>query len=101
MSKIALIIDGTYETLLASQIAMVLASSSSGKRLEAYALIEGNKFLKSTGFAGPGGLCGSGVFMQAYEQMLAAMVELCESLMDSLRARVGGANIVLEDEILV
>lgn len=100
MFNVALVIDGTSETALALQTALILAAASP-KILNAFALIDGNKLLKSTGFSGPGGLAGSGVFMQAYEQMLAAMIELSESLMESLTARTDEEKVNLNAQVLV
>lgn len=100
MFTVNFIIDGTPETAFAAQFVLKLASAS-GDRLVAHAFIDGDKVFQVEGFTGLPGLCGSGIFMEAYERIVSDLTALLESLFESLRARTEGANIFFEPHIWV
>lgn len=99
MMKIGLVIDSSPETLVAAQFAVKLAALTD-KSLLAYSFVDSKKLLDATGFAGAG-LCGSGVFLDGYEQMVKILMSISESLMEALRSRAGGSGVRLEEHISV
>ena len=100
MFAVNFIVDGTPETAYASQFALKLAYAY-GNHLVCHAFIDGDKVFQVEGFTGLPGLCGSGVFMEAYERIIADLVALLESLFEPLRARAEGSNIFFEPHIWV
>jgi hypothetical protein len=94
-----MIVDATRETLSASAFAIDVAKRLDGK-LVAIAFVNAGQILKMTGYEGTG-LCGSGVFINAYEKIIQTMVDVNESLIESLSARAGGHSIVVKQKILI
>ena len=98
MFRVNILVDGTPETLFAAIIAISL-SETGDKKLHAYGIIDGQDLLSSTGFTGPG-LCGSGVFINAYESMLEIRMSILDALMESLQNMAGGRAVAVEPEVI-
>lgn len=99
MCKLKVVIDGTPESLRAAEFAIELATRLD-HRLTAIALINTRQVLCSTGYRGTG-LCGSGVFLDAYERMLNVDIDVADALMEALTARAGGRDVTVDSGVLI
>ncbi|MBX9571006.1 MAG: hypothetical protein K2X77_19075 [Candidatus Obscuribacterales bacterium] len=93
--KIIIFLDGSPESLVATELASKLASE--GKHtLHAETLIDHSLIRALTGFQGYAGLCGSGVFLEAHDKIERALRELKESILMSFAARTEGKGFSVE-----
>lgn len=98
MYTFKLIVDGSAESLAASEFAVELARRTK-RPLVGTTLVDATQILKFTGYQGIG-LCGSGVFLNAHERIVQIICEINEALMESLVARAEGNNVKVEEKIL-
>lgn len=96
--KIIVFLDGSPESLLATEFASKLADESKSA-LGAETLIDRNLVRSLTGFQGYAGLCGSGVFLEAHDKIEAALLELNESILMAFCARSEGQGLKVDCNI--
>jgi hypothetical protein len=62
-------------------------------------VIDSDSVLRLTGYRGCAGLCGSGVFLDAYEDIVNTLRSVCESLLMSFTARADGLGLKVKSFI--
>lgn len=97
MNVIALL-DASPETCSASYFAISLAKIIDC-RLTAATIINAQTVFMLMGYAGRPGLCGSGVFLHAYEQIIYNLREVGESLLMAFVSHAEGAGLQVETYI--
>lgn len=90
--SIILLTDGSPETARAASFAISLARMLK-EELIAQVVIDRESVLHLTGFRGFSGLCGSGVFLRAYEEIVSSLSSVSESLLMSLTALAEGCGV--------
>lgn len=90
--SVIILIDGSPEASAASYFAISVARAL-GTDIIAQSVIDSDAIVELTGYKGFPGLCGSGVFIGAYEQIVKTLEEVADSLMMSLAARAEGSGV--------
>ena len=96
--SVIVLLDGSPETSAACSFAIALAQTTN-RNLIAQAVIDRNAVMSLTGYSGYAGLCGSGVFLEAYHGIVKTLSELNESLLMSLTARAEGYGVKVNSHI--
>lgn len=92
------LLDGSQETVAACSVAIELARATE-KCLIAQSVINRAGIMQLAGYQGYPGLCGSGVFMEAFHSIVEALTAVHESLQLSLAARAEGCGVQVKQNI--
>jgi hypothetical protein len=78
--------------MVASDLAISLAQAKD-EDIVAQTVIDSDSVMSLTGYRGYAGLCGSGVFLGAYHEIVNALTSVCDSLLMSFTARAEGRGL--------
>ena len=90
--SVIVFIDGSPEASVASDFAMSLARARNDD-VVAQMVVDSDSVLRLTGYRGHAGLCGSGVFLDAYEQIVNIVRSVFDALLMSFTARAEGLGL--------
>jgi nucleotide-binding universal stress UspA family protein len=99
MKSILLIVEGRPVSKIAADIAIALAGSQNASIIAQF-ITDPHRVFEFEGFCDCGcggrGLCGSGVFIEAEQEIVSALTKLGESLLMSFAALAEGESIEIE-----
>ncbi len=93
--SVVVVLDGSLAAAVAANFALLLAKALN-RELVAQTFVDSTAVMQLTGYRGIPGLCGSGVFLEAYEKIVAALICVNETLLLSFCARAEGCGLTVK-----